>query len=98
MNLAALCRLKLFRYVVILTTGVYLAISVSGPASAAPYKSKQVRVEYVLPKNPAHQPIYERLKQARALERIQKLLSPLRLPRPLVLKVSGCDGEFERLV
>ena len=93
MNLAALCRLKLFRYVVILTIGVYLAISVSGPASAAPYKSKQVRVEYVLPKNPAHQPIYERLKQARALERIQKLLSPLRLPRPLLLKVSGCDGE-----
>jgi hypothetical protein len=72
---------------------VYLAISVSGPASATPYKSKQVRVEYVLPKNPAHQPIYERLKQARALERIQKLLSPIRLPRPLVLKVSGCDGE-----
>jgi putative metallopeptidase DUF4344 len=93
MNLAALCRLKLFRYVVILTTGVYLAISISGLASAAPYKPKQVRVEYVLPKNPAHQPIYERLKQARALERIQKLLSPLRLPRPLVLKVSGCDGE-----
>jgi Putative metallopeptidase len=93
MNLAALCRLKLFRYVVILTIGVCLAISISGPASAGPYKPKQVRVEYVLPKNPAHQPIYERLKQARALERIQKLLSPLRLPRPLVLKVSGCDGE-----
>jgi hypothetical protein len=93
MNLSALGRLKLFRYVVILTTGVYLAISVSGPASAAPYKSKQVRVEYVLPKDPAHQPIYERLRQARALERIQKLLSPLRLPRPLVLKVSGCDGD-----
>ena len=70
-----------------------LAISISGSASAASYKSGQIRVEYVLPKNPAHQPIYERLKQARALERIQTLLSPLRLPRPLLLKVSGCDGE-----
>ena len=30
----------------------------------------------MLPKNPAHQPIYERLKQVRALEHIQKLLSP----------------------
>jgi hypothetical protein len=40
----------------------------------------------------AHQPIYERLKQVRALERLQTLLSPLRLPRPLLLKVSGCDG------
>jgi hypothetical protein len=93
MNLAALGRLKLLRYVVILTAGVYLAIGVSGPASAAPYKSKQIRVEYVVPKNPAHQPIYERLKHVRALEHLQTLLSPLRLPRPLLLKVSGCDGE-----
>jgi Putative metallopeptidase len=90
MNLAALGRLKLFRYFVILTTGSYLAI---GAAAAAPYKSNQIRVEYALPKNPAHQSIYDRLKQARALERIQTLLSPLRLPRPLLLKVAGCDGE-----
>ena len=93
MNLAVLGRLKLFRYFVILTTGGYLAIGVSGAAAAAPYKSKQIRVEYALPKNPAHQSIYDRLKQARALERIQTLLSPLRLPRPLLLKVAGCDGE-----
>ena len=98
MNLAVLGRLKLLRYVVILTAGVYLTISVSGPANAAPYKSKQIRVEYVVPKDPAHQPIYERLKHVRALEHLQTLLSPLRLPRPLLLKVSGCDGEFERLV
>ena len=42
--------------------------------------------------NPAHQPIYEQLKQVRALERLQTLLSPFRLPHPLFLKVSGCDG------
>ena len=93
MNLAALDRLKL----IVLTAGVCLAISLC-PATAAPYKSNQIRVEYDMPKNPAHQPIYERLKQARALEHLQTLLSPLRLPRPLLLKVSGCDGEFERLV
>ena len=75
-----------------------LAIGVSGAAAAAPYKSNQIRVEYALPKNPTHQSIYDRLKQARALERIQTLLSPLQLPRPLLLKVSGRDGEFERLV
>ena len=93
MYLAAFGRLKFFRYFVILITGGYLAIGVSAAATAAPYKSKQIRVEYVLPKNPAHQFIYDRLKQARALERIQTLLSPLRLPRALLLKVSGCDGE-----
>ena len=48
---------------------------------------------HVLPVNSEHQAIYERLKQARALERLQELLSPIRLPRPLVLKVSGCEGE-----
>jgi hypothetical protein len=93
MNFAALGRLKLVSYVAILTIGVCMAISFSGPASAAPYISKQIRVEYEVPKNPAHRPIYERLKQVRALERLQTLLSPLRLPRPLLLKVSGCDGE-----
>ena len=78
---------------IVLVAGVYLAISPSGSATAAPYKSKQIRIEYDVPKNPAHQPIYERLKQVRALEHLQTLLSPFRLPRPLLLKVSGCDGE-----
>ena len=69
-----------------------LALTFATGAIAAQYKMKQIRVEYVLPKNPAHQPIYEQLKQARALERLQELLSPLRLPKALPLKVSGCDG------
>jgi hypothetical protein len=71
---------------------VCLAISLC-PATAAPYKPNQIRIEYDPPKNPAHQPIYERLKEVRALERVQTLLSPFRLPRPLLLKLSGCDGE-----
>jgi len=52
----------------------------------------RVGVEYAEPKDPAHRPIYELLKQARALERIQELLSPFRLPHPLLLKTAGCDG------
>jgi hypothetical protein len=46
----------------------------------------------VHPKDPAHQTIYQQLKQLRALERIQELLSPFRLPHQLLLKVAGCDG------
>jgi hypothetical protein len=65
----------------------------SDPAGAAPLRSKQILVEYALPKNPAHQPIYERMKQERGLERIQELISPFRLPRPLLLKLAGCDGD-----
>jgi hypothetical protein len=87
--LAALGRLAL----IVPAAGVCLATGLTGRAAAVPYQSNQIRVEYDVPKNPAHRPIYERLKQVRALERIQRLLSPLRLPRPLLLKVSGCDGD-----
>ena len=76
-----------------LVAGICSAIGSSDLATAAPYKSDQIRVEYVLPTNQAHQAIYDRIKQVRALEHIQTLLSPLRLPRPLLLKVSGCNGE-----
>jgi Putative metallopeptidase len=75
---------------------IILALILGTPvttAKAAQYKTRQIRIEYVLPVNSEHESIYERLKQARALERIQELLSPIRLPRPLVLKVSGCEGE-----
>ena len=63
-------------------------------AKAVQDKTRQVRIQYVPPVNSEYQPIYERLKHARALERLQDLLSPIRLPQPLVLKVSGCKGEL----
>ena len=86
-------RLKIIQLCSLLTTGVFLAIGAAGAASASSNKSNQIRVEYVLPKNPSHQSIYERFKAERSLELIQRLLSPIRLPRPLLLKVSDCDGE-----
>ena len=55
-------------------------------------RADQVRVEYVAPKNPAHQPVYELLKENRVLEKLQELLMPLRLPAHLVLRTDGCDG------
>jgi hypothetical protein len=61
-------------------------------ANAIQYKTNQIRIEYVMPTNPAHLSLYEQLKKVRALERLQVLMSPLRLPRTLPLKVSGCDG------
>ena len=77
-----------------LSPGALCLALISAPgADAARQSSGQIRIEYALPKNPAHQPIYEQLKEFHALERIQELLSPLRLPRPLLLKVIGCDGE-----
>lgn len=72
-------------------TGPLLVIS-TGDA-AAESKTKQIRVEYVRPTNSAHQAIYEQMKTARVLEYIQEMLAPIRLPRQLPLKLTGCNGE-----
>ena len=56
-------------------------------------KPNRIGISYVTPTNPAHQPLYELLKERRILERFSDLLSPLRLPKRLLLRVDGCDGE-----
>ena len=93
MKSAAWRVLKFLMWTSTLVTGICSATGSSDLATAAPYKSDQIHVEYVPPTNQAHQALYDRIKQVRALEHIQTLLSPLRLPRPLLLKVSGCNGE-----
>jgi hypothetical protein len=66
-----------------------------GNAQAEPRaKPNQIKYEYVPPKNPAHQPIHDQMRQGRALEHLQELLSPLLLPYPLTIKVAGCDGRI----
>jgi len=55
-------------------------------------ETQRVRVNYVPPTNPAHQPIYDLMKERKTLERMQKLLSPFRLRRDLTLTVQGCGG------
>src|SRR5262249_16212395 len=37
--------------------------------------------------------IYRKLKEIRALENLREFLSPFRLPRTLLVKTEGCDGE-----
>jgi hypothetical protein len=64
---------------------------VASPAMAA-NRSDRIRVEYVPPKDSAHRPIYDAIRSQRALEKVQQILSPLRLPRILRMKVEGCDG------
>ncbi|MCC6889892.1 MAG: hypothetical protein IT536_15280 [Hyphomicrobiales bacterium] len=51
-----------------------------------------VQIEYRTPHDPAHQPIYERLKRRMVLEQYRDFLSPLRLPRPLYVAIAGCNG------
>jgi hypothetical protein len=62
-------------------------------AAAAPARPNRISVSYVAPKNPAHQPIYRKLREARFLEKLKQFLSPFRLPRTLRVKTRGCDGD-----
>jgi hypothetical protein len=63
------------------------------PAAEAPAReARQIDIAYLPPKDPQHQPLYELLTSRRALEKVQEMLSPFRLPRRVLMKVEGCEG------
>jgi hypothetical protein len=78
--------------VALAVAGMFFVAATAMTAFAAS-KTNQVSVSLVPPKNPAHQPIYEELKERRVREKLQEFLSPFRLPRPLKFTVEGCEGE-----
>jgi hypothetical protein len=78
----------------IAVAGMVLITAMAMPAFAAS-KANRVSIRYVPPKNPAHQEIYTELKQRGSLEKLQKLLSPVRLPGKLRISLTGCDGEAD---
>lgn len=66
---------------------------VSQVADARKEELGRIRIQYDPPKNPEHQKIYQLLKDIGALETVQQMLSPARLPpQGLVIKTLGCDG------
>src|SRR5215467_15048346 len=67
----------------------HLAAGNAQTATAAA-QTNRVTVEYVAPTSSDLQDLYEVLKIRQALERIQKILSPLRLPEELVVKTMEC--------
>jgi hypothetical protein len=75
-------------------TGMIL-VTVMATTALAAAKTNRVKVRYVPPENPEFQGIYMELKQRGALEKLQKLLSPIRLPRTLRISLTECDGEAD---
>ena len=69
-----------------------LASAQSPPAASDQGQTNRVKIEYVAPTNPDHQPLLNLLKRRHVLERIQTLLRPFRLPRDLLVRVMGCNG------
>lgn len=77
----------------VLLSAVYLSLLVIPVKLAiADAQSKRIAIEYEPPKNPAHQPLYEMLKERRVLEKLQEIFSPFQLPIELTFKTVGCDG------
>jgi len=74
--------------------GTVLVTAMTTTAFAAS-KTNRIDVRYVPPKIPEHQEIYANLKQHRALEKLQKFLSPVRLPETLRISLEECDGEAD---
>ena len=65
----------------------------TGAAEAKQNKPDRVVIRYVPPTDEKLRPVYEYIKQARALEQMQPLLRPLKLPRTLVIEAAGCAGD-----
>jgi len=81
----------------VLAVNGMILITVLAMTACTAEKSNQVSVNYVPPKNPAHQQVYELLKERQSLEKFQELLSPFRLPWTLNISLTECDGEADAM-
>ena len=74
-----------------LCCALFLALfSVGGPAVADEARPNRMQIEYVPPKNPAFQPIYDALKQHQALEKTAANLQPVSVPVDMTMKTTEC--------
>jgi hypothetical protein len=74
-----------------------LAMTTCTAAKTNQAKTNQVRISYVPPNNPAHQEVYDLLKERQSLEKLQEFLSPFRLEWILNLSLTECDGEADAM-
>ena len=77
---------------ILLVAVIFPALAIWSSSNLAQSADTKIPIEYVPPKNPGHQSTYEQMKQEQVLEYVQKVLDSLRLPRPLPVKLMGCDG------
>jgi hypothetical protein len=76
--------------VVVILPNFSLAQSQTAPTQSD--QPSRVSVVYVPPQNSAFQQLYDLLRERRALERIQEILSPLQLPEQLTIKTTECGA------
>jgi len=80
-----------------LVVGGMILMTALAVAAGDAAKTNRVSISYVPPTNPAHQQVYELLKERQSLEKLQEFLSPFRLQYPLHISLTGCDGEADAM-
>lgn len=70
--------------------GIALIVTALVPASADEARPNRIHIEYVPPKNPENQKLYEALKEHRALEKMQEVFAPFRLSNDLNMRTFEC--------
>ena len=81
----------LWRGALISTT--FLAVSAWASPIHADDQPNRIIIEYVPPQDPAHQSLYDWLRERHILEKSKELFSPFRLPTDLIIRLQGCDGK-----
>ena len=64
----------------------------TGTVEAKQNKADRIVVRYVPPGDEKLRPVYDYMRKARALEKMQPLLRPLKLPRILVVEATSCTS------
>ena len=79
---------------IVLAAASVLAAAHAGArkAGSARPEPNRIDVAYVEPKSASNRPVAKLLREHQVLEKIRDLLSPLRLPHPLLLETRDCDG------
>jgi hypothetical protein len=85
----------MYRVLVAVAAALFIACFASLPTPSVAQtipKNPQIDIAYVAPSNEKYQAIYERLKELQVFEILQQFLSPLRLPRKIVVKSQECGA------
>src|SRR5882757_5177325 len=82
------------RWTVLMMAAALLGVVDAGaaPREKPKFKADQIQIKYIEPETPAHQAVFNLLKEKQALEKLRDLLRPMRLPRTLVLQTQSCKG------
>ncbi len=81
------------RWAILMIAAALFGATGAGAAPQKPkFKADQIEIKYLEPETPAHQAVFNLLKEKRALEKLRDLLRPMRLPRPLLLQTQSCKG------